>query len=110
MFIRFCLCFGMGCTPSMLSEISRGRKNSDIYTNNTDNKEIIHQDSTKCNKIVVNPYTVTDEAAHTILVAAAATASEKKDSIVSVGAASQNFGGTTFNVIPTVRRSMTGSK
>lgn len=105
MFIRFCLCFGMGCTPSMLSEMSRSRKNSDIYTtNNSDNKEIIHQDSTKCNQILVNPYNTT-----TTVTATGDKFSDKKDSIVTVSATTgQHI--NTFNVIPTVRRSMTGSE
>ncbi|XP_063697402.1 high affinity cAMP-specific and IBMX-insensitive 3',5'-cyclic phosphodiesterase 8 isoform X2 [Culicoides brevitarsis] len=61
MLIRYCLCFGMGCTPSMLSENNRrNRKNSDIYTqsnNSTNNgKSAEINDSTNVKHIIVNPY------------------------------------------------------
>lgn len=102
MIIRFCLCFGMGCTPSMLSESNRSRKNSDIYTNNGTGKEIIHQDATKCNPIMVNPY-----SGDIMKNNAVPPQQEKKDSIVSMAAVG-NF--TSFTVIPTVRRSTIGSK
>lgn len=87
----------------MLSEGNRSRKNSDIYNANNgggNSKEIIHQDASKCNQILVNPYSG-DKNPATVTVT-----SEKKDSIVSVVGHNIN----SFTVIPTVRRSTIGSK
>uniref|UniRef100_A0A336LT50 3',5'-cyclic-AMP phosphodiesterase n=1 Tax=Culicoides sonorensis TaxID=179676 RepID=A0A336LT50_CULSO len=124
MLIRFCLCFGMGCTPSMLSENSRrNRKNSDIYTqsNNTTNgksSEII-QDSTKCNQILVNPYqgltgnkkdSLTPENTITKIpvttTTTTTTSSLKKDSILTVTGTGHIIG---HIIPPTVRRATIAS-
>lgn len=115
MLIRFCLCFGMGCTPSMLSESTRrNRKNSDIYTqsnnsttNNGKSTEII-QDSTKCNQILVNPYQGFNNKKD-ILIAPPSDSviSHKKDSIITVTGAGHIIG---HIIPPTVRRATIASK
>lgn len=112
MLIRFCLCFGMGCTPSMLSENSRrNRKNSDIYTqsnisaNNGKSPEII-QDSTKCNQILVNPYQGFNNKKD-IVIAPESCVTSKKDSIISVTASGHIIG---HIIPPTVRRATIASK
>lgn len=119
MFIRFCLCFGMGCAPSMLSENNRNRKNSDLYTTNggsTTAKSEIIQDSTKCNQILVNPYqgfnssninTTTNNKKNNESIQQLINDDylcNKKDSIVSVTGTGHIIG----HVIPTVRRSTIG--
>lgn len=101
MFLRFCLCFGMGCTPSLLPEANRSRKNSDVYANNGNTKTEIIQDSSKCNQILVNPYQQDKQQR------ADKETLQKKDSIVSVTAIGPVTG---FSIIPTVRRSTTCSK
>lgn len=126
MFIRFCLCFGMGCAPSMLSENNRNRKNSDLYTTNGGNtntsKSEIIQDSTKCNQILVNPYqgftnnssnintttTTNNKKNHESIqqLINDDLLNNKKDSIVSVTATGHIVG----HIIPTVRRSTISSK
>lgn len=117
MLIRFCLCFGMGCTPSMLSENNRrrNRKNSDIYTqsnntsNNTNNgksSEII-QDSTKCNQILVNPYQGFKNKKEIVITPESGGTTTKKDSIISVTATGHIIG---HIIPPTVRRATIASK
>lgn len=103
MFIRFCLCFGMGCTPSLLPEANRSsRKNSDVYATNGSTKTEIIQDSSKCNQILVNPYQDSNKKQADNIETV-----QKKDSIVSVATIGHVTG---FSIIPTVRRSTTCSK
>lgn len=114
MLIRFGLCFGMGCTPSMLSENNRrNRKNSDIYTqsnnstNNGKSSEII-QDSTKCNQILVNPYQGFSKTnKKEIVITSESCVTTKKDSIISVTATGHIIG---HIIPPTVRRATIASK
>lgn len=113
MLIRFCLYFGMGCTPSMLSENNRrNRKNSDIYTqsnnstNNGKSSEII-QDSTKCNQILVNPYQGFSKTKNDIVITPETCVTTKKDSIISVTATGHIIG---HIIPPTVRRATIASK